>query len=452
MRNALFVNTGAGRMIEAAHFAGVASTDWTWNPRLADFDSDGRVDVFITNGIVRDMMNGDLTGYADSHFTSGSAEWARFWARQPMYKEANVALRNVGELQFEDAAAAWGLDRKGVSFGAATADFDNDGDLDLVVNDADVPLSIYRNVGDTGHRVRLRLRGQASNRFGVGAKIELTAAGLRQASYVTLARGWLSSVEPVTTFGLGDSNKIDELNVTWPSGIRQQFTDLKADQQYTITEPARSPPLTPRASAPRSTASTSAENAMFTEDSAFPVIESQETPFNDFEDQSLLPSKLSELGPVMAWGDVDRNGLDDLYVGGPRGQAGRLLMHKQDGSFGPRLIAAFEQDRECEDSGAAFFDADGDGDLDLFIVSGSVRHTATGSISTMARANSSRLTMTYCRTCATAAAWRRPATLIETATMTCSSVAAADRASIRSLLKTVCWSTRMAIFRNRHRL
>jgi hypothetical protein len=135
-------------------------------------------------------MNADLGAYADSHFTPNSPEWSRFWAQQSMHKEPNVALRNLGGLRFDDVGEEWGLNRLGVSFGAATADFDNDGDLDLVVNDADKPLSIYRNTSDTGHRVRIRLYGQSSNRYGVGACMELAAAGLRQASYVTLARGF----------------------------------------------------------------------------------------------------------------------------------------------------------------------------------------------------------------------------------------------------------------------
>jgi hypothetical protein len=392
LRNALYLNSGAGRMIEVAHQANVASTDWTWSPRLADFDNDGRVDLFVTNGVVRDTMNSDLGAYADTHFAPGSAEWARYWAKQSMHKEANVALRNTGNLRFEDVAAEWGLDRVGVSFGAATADFDNDGDLDLVVNEADVPLSIYRNHSDSGHRVRIRLRGRASNRFGIGAKIELIAGGLRQAGYVTLARGWLSAVEPVTTFGLGDANKIDELTVSWPSGHRQVFADLATDHLHTISEPSGEPQAERRAEA-YSVAPSRDEGTMFVTDDAFPKIESSEVPFDDFAREPLLPQKLSERGPAMAWADVNGDNRADLFVGGPRGQPGQLFIatplpvpvrdrerssDTPSGSAKSRFelipTSTFDANRESEDTAALFFDADADGDQDLFVVSGSTEH------------------------------------------------------------------------------
>jgi hypothetical protein len=380
VRNALYLNSGAGRMIEAAYQTDLASTDWTWNPRWADFDNDGRVDLFITTGVVRDTMNSDLGNYADTHFAPGSVEWAQYWAKQAMHKEANVAMRNLGNLKFDDAGDAWGLSRIGVSFGAATADFDNDGDLDLVVNDADVPVSIYRNLSDGGHRVRIRLSGRASNRYGIGAKIELMAGGLRQASYVTLARGWLSAVEPITTFGLGKATKIDELTVIWPSGHRQKFADLAVDQLYTITEPQERP-KSRRAASPVDNDTHSPQpqqhsDRMFIADAQFPKIDYAEAAFNDFELQPLLPYKLSEPGPAMAWADVNNDGRDDFYVGGPKGQPGRLFMHREQGEFMVRPTAAFDEDRESEDTNAEFFDADRDGDLDLYVVSGSIEHEA----------------------------------------------------------------------------
>jgi hypothetical protein len=373
MRNALYVNLGAGRMMEAAYLAGMAATDWTWNPVFADFDNDGRVDLFITNGISRDTMNSDLGMYADSAFPPNSLAWARFWAQQPMFKERNIALKNLADLKFEDVGRPWGLDRLGVSLGAATADFDNDGDLDLAVVNADVPLSIYRNTSDAGGRARIRLQGRVSNRFGLGAKVDLVATGLRQTRYVTQTSGFLSSNEPTTTFGLGDAAAIDELTVTWPSGHRQQFADLPVNCLYTISEPGTRPPARRKVKAPGAIGPSSSPR-WFSPDKDFPRIEHREAPFDDFARQPLLPFKLSEPGPIMAWGDVNGDGMEDCYAGGARGQAGRIFVNVGNGAFESETIPALVEDRESEDAGAVFFDATGDGRLDLYVVSGSVEH------------------------------------------------------------------------------
>ena len=206
MRNALHLNSGTGRMFEAAAQYGVADTDWTWNSRLADFDNDGFVDLFVTTGTLRDSMNGDVSRLADGKIAPNSPEWSEFWANRDMRNEENIAYRNREGRQFADVSAAWGLNRLGVSYGAATADFDNDGDLDLIVNNADAPLSVYRN-NARGQSLRVELRGQSSNRFGVGATVTLEAAGRKQSQYMTLSRGWLSAIEPAMHFGLGQAAK-----------------------------------------------------------------------------------------------------------------------------------------------------------------------------------------------------------------------------------------------------
>jgi hypothetical protein len=149
-------------------------------------------------------------------------------------------MRNDAGRRFDDVSAAWGLDRVGVSYGAVTADFDNDGDLDLIVNNADAPLSIYRN-NSGGHSLRLELRGVKSNRFGLGATITCEAAGRKQAAYLTLARGWLSALEPAVHFGLGDAQQANAVTIRWPSGSVQRLANLQAGHAYTITEPLEEP-------------------------------------------------------------------------------------------------------------------------------------------------------------------------------------------------------------------
>jgi hypothetical protein len=368
MRNALYLNTGTRRMMEVAYQAGLSSTDWTWNPRLADLDNDGRLDVFTTNGIIRDLMNSDLTNEANQRFAGGSPEWAKFWAELPMHPEKNMAFRNLGNMKFENVGAQWGLDRLGVSFGAATADFDNDGDLDLIVNNADAKVSIYENQDTTGNRVRIRLEGTRSNRFGVGATVQLVAAGMRQTQYVTLARGWLSACEPVLHFGLGEAEKIDELVIHWPSGHVQRFSELAGNSTHTITEPSR--PV--ERADERGPAKTGPDRVRpsYRQAVTYQTVSHQENRYDDFERQPLLPNRQSQFGPAMSLGDIDGDGDLDGFLGGAAGYPGQVFVNDGKG-WTPRPCDALQADASHEDVAAVWFDFDQDGDLDLYVVSGS---------------------------------------------------------------------------------
>jgi hypothetical protein len=348
--------------LEAARLFGAGSTDWTWNPRLADFDNDGFVDLFITTGMLRDTMNADLGKYSDQSFAPGSDAWRRFWAAKGMLKEPNIAMRNVSGQRFEDVGSVWGLDRPGVSYGAVTADFDNDGDLDLVVNNADVPLSIYRNNAG-GNSIRFELRGTKSNRFGLGATITCEAAGRRQSAYLTLARGWLSALEPEVHFGLGAAEQADAVTIRWPSGRVQRLENLKAQHVYTITEPDTEPAPAPTPPEP-----------MFVAAEQNPPIDHQEEPFDDFAAQPLLPYRLSLPGPALASADVDADGDVDLFLGGPRGRSGRLFLNDGKGNLQHAPANFAESIVTSEAAAAAFFDADGDGHQDLYVATGSVEH------------------------------------------------------------------------------
>lgn len=361
MRNALYLNTGSGKMMEAAFLTGLSNTNWTWSPRLEDYDSDGRIDLFVTNGILRDSMNSDLSAFAAQKFKPGSEEWATFWSEQPLFKEQNLAFRNDGDLEFTNVSARWGLNHTGVSFGAATADFDGDGDLDLVVNNAEEPASIYRNE-TTGNRIRVRLHGTESNQFGLGAHVSIRKADGIQARYLTSARGWLSASEPLVHFGLGDAQQIENLTVRWPSGQTQSFENLPANHLFTITEPGGAIPAEPARA-------TTATAAMFAFSDRLQGAVHKEDLFDDFVRQPLLPNKLSQSGPAMTWADVDGDGDRDGFLGGSAGYAGQLLRNNG-GQFSIEKIAA--DDAESEDIAAVFFDADKDGDNDLYVVSGSV--------------------------------------------------------------------------------
>ena len=366
MRNAVYLNVGTGKMLEVAFQAGLASSDWTWTPRLADFDNDGRVDVFTTNGVLRDVMNSDLSQMASASFKGKQREWAEFWAKQPMQKESNLAFRNLGDLKFEPVAARWGLDQQRVSLGAATADFDNDGDLDLVVNNADAKMSLLENRSDNQSRIRVRLKGTQSNRFGVGATVHVEAGGQLQTRYLTLARGWLSSCEPVLHFGLGDCRSVDKLTVKWPSGQTQSLTNLAVNQLHTITEPPKTPTQPPIARSPDAQVTAT----FFGEMPGFTQAQHREEPFDDFAVQPLLPNRQSQMGPALATADVDGDGDEDVFLGGSRGHPGQLLIND-----GAALVAAqipaLVEDAPFEDVDATFFDYDDDGDQDLWVVSGS---------------------------------------------------------------------------------
>ena len=359
MRNSVYLNTGTGRLVEAAFLTGLAGTDWTWTPRIEDYDNDGWADVFITNGVLRDLMNSDLTQEADRAFKPGSPELGAFWRQQPMRKEKNLAFRNARDLKFEPAAAAWGLDREGVSFGAATADFDNDGALDLAVSNADAPVSLYRNRA-AGHALQVRLVGTTSNAQGLGATVTATTkGGPPQSRYVTLTRGFLSASDPLLHFGLGDQTTVERLTVRWPGGCEQVFENLPADHLATVTE-GGSRRVTPPAATP----------PIFSPNAALAGLKHAENPFDDFKREPLLPNKLSTTGPGMAWGDLDGDDDDDVWLGGAAGSPGQIATRQPDGSFTVTATPALAADKYSEDAGGLWFDAEGDGDQDLYVASG----------------------------------------------------------------------------------
>ena len=248
MHNALYLNTGTGRFLEAAYLAGLAATDWTWSVRLEDLDNDGRLDLFVTNGMIREYANEDLL---ERSLGSEGPQASRLVVRSsPKLAERHLAYRNLGDLRFEEVGAAWGLNQKGVAFGAAFGDFNGDGNLDLVYANYEAGVTFLRNDCDTGHSITVALRGTRSNSFGVGATVRIESALGQQVRQLVLARGYLSSSEPILHFGLGKDTRIERLTVSWPSGQTQAFTNLGVDRRFTITEPA-SPAAVPQAPPPR---------------------------------------------------------------------------------------------------------------------------------------------------------------------------------------------------------
>jgi hypothetical protein len=367
MRNTLYVNTGADRMMEAALLAGVAATNWTWTFKLVDLDLDGRLDLYATNGMNRDWENSDHHRAGLKQGPPNSPAYDKYWVDLPPLAEADMAFRNRGDLRFEDVSAVWGIDHTSVSYGAAFGDLDNDGDLDVVVANMGDKPSVYRNGQSAGHAVTLRLRGLGANPGAVGAKAKLRAGDFLQVQYLTPVRGFMSGDEPALHFGLGDAPRIDSLVIQWPSGARAEFSDLPADRIYTIVQDAATPKAEQRKPAARWYAPSKRNFAAV----------HRERPFDDWAQQKLLPRRLSTLGPGIALADVTGDGRDEIFVTGARGMPNRLLRADNVGDFVlHELFPVWEDDLDSETLGAVFFDADGDGDQDLFVASGGVEAPA----------------------------------------------------------------------------
>jgi hypothetical protein len=374
-RNTLQLNRGAGRFSEIGYLAGVDATDWSWGPLFADLDNDGLKDLFITNGIYRRPNDLDYLAYVATEPVQASLRQGtsrelltRLLERMPQVPLANYAYRNNGDLTFTNEAAAWGLGQPGFSNGAAYVDLNHSGALDLVVNNIHAPASIYRNRARTtngNHYLEVVLRGGGKNTGGIGAKVLIAQGGREQLLEEMPTRGFESSVDPRLHFGLGVATVVDSLTVTWPDRRVQVLTRVPVDQTVTLSQDA----ARGRAVEPRRR-TTHPLFANVTASSVGLDFKHDEHTFWDYDREPLIPHQVSREGPALAVGDVNGDGLDDIYVGGAKWQAGRLYVQRPDGTFRAVPQPAFQADSLAEDVGAAFVDADGDGDQDLYVVSG----------------------------------------------------------------------------------
>ncbi|GAB3962390.1 VCBS repeat-containing protein [Spirosoma harenae] len=375
-RNCLQLNLSGKKFMDIGAMAGVAGTDWSWSPLLADYDNDGIKDLFITNGIVHRPNNLDYVKFAADDSlryvmeTSKSLD-DRAVKLMPEGKVHNYLYHGTPSLRFDDKSIDWGFETPNYSNGAAYADLDNDGDLDLITNNIDDPASLYRNDANElfpeNSHLTVKLKGDSQNSFGVGGKVIAKYGDSIQVQQLMPTRGFESSVAPELLFGLGKRELIDSLIVIWPNQQMEVRTKVKTNQSLTLKQSdAKLDGSTYR----YKISSTQPLFAEVTTTDSIPYRHKENKEYYDFVREPLMPFEVSTEGPHLAIGDVNGDGLEDVYAGGAKWQAGSLLIQQPDGKFKPTTQSAFAQDSTYEDVDAAFFDADGDKDLDLYVVSG----------------------------------------------------------------------------------
>ena len=373
MRNMLQLNNGNGTFSDIGQMAGVARTDWSWSALIADLDLDGNKDIYITNGIAKDVTSQDYIAFLANDRTMQAATRGRrvdfkgLTEAMSSSKLRHYAFRNNGNLTFADETTDWGLDTPSFGNGATYADFDGDGALDLVVNNENDEAFVYRNNARTllkdNHYLQVTLEGQGRNHFGVDSKVAVRYGTQTLYQELEPTRGFQSSVDYTLTFGLGKADTVSSVMVTWPDGRVSDLRNVAANQRITVKQ-SESMKATPAPSTP-----VRQVVADITDRTKFPFVH-HENAYVDFDRERLMPKILSTEGPLMAVADVNGDGLDDIFIGGAKEQPSAILIQQSDGSFARSNEKLLAQDSVSEDIGAVFFDANGDHHPDLYVVTG----------------------------------------------------------------------------------
>ncbi|MBI1227851.1 MAG: hypothetical protein GC192_21640 [Bacteroidetes bacterium] len=376
VRNVLQRNNGNGTFSDIGCMTNVFRTDWSWSGLFADMDNDGMKDLFVTNGYRREITNSDFINFKFTEIKDKNIPLEKqfknvydFLNLIPIYKLRNYYFHNKGNWEFENMSGKWMTVPPSWSNGAAYADLDNDGDLDYLVNNIDDQAFVYENLArqqNQANFLECKMEGSPHNTMGTGATVTIYYNGQMQYARVSPTRGIFSAVEHQLHFGLGKVQKIDRLLVRWPDGKAQTLTDLPVNQQITL----RYADANEKASPSEAIASVTLLKDE-TQASALNFVH-EENEFIDFDSYFLQPWKLSELGPLMATGDVNGDGLTDFYIGNSFNKPGGVYLQNKDGKFSLFSAETWRQDESYEDQGATFFDVDLDGDLDLYVVSGGV--------------------------------------------------------------------------------
>jgi len=371
IQNTLQLNNGNGSFSEIANFSGVDATDWSWAGLLFDMDNDGFRDIYITNGINHDLTDLDFVDFFANEIMQKMALTGRKESidsiinKMPIRPQPNYAYRNNGDITFSNANEDWGFELPSMSNGAAYGDLDNDGDLDLIVNNVNMQVFVYENQSDSqtaNNYLKIKFKGSDKNKFAIGTSVLLYHDDQVVLQEQIPSRGFQSSMDYTMAIGLGKSTNIDSLRVIWPNDRTQKMVNVKANQSLLLKqEEALETYKVPKISAKKSLLAEVVNSNLITH---------QENNYNDFNNEGLIFKSLSQEGPSLAVGDIDGDGNEDVFIGGAKESPGIIYRHTGKGKLKQIPQQVLNEDALYEDTAAAFFDADGDNDLDLLVGSG----------------------------------------------------------------------------------